>query len=156
MLAAGSAQAVDLRDWGKKFDDASERFVVLAEFNNEAVLDKETQLVWHRSPFGFDDSWNYVFRYCLSRGIGGRLGWRLPTSEELASLAVQINLGTFGLPPGHPFQNVQNDLYWTATTDPSNVAQAHARYPGGGGLFVAKSSFNYFWCVRGGQGYDGR
>jgi hypothetical protein len=32
------AGAVDLRDWGRKYDNASERFELLASFNNEAVL----------------------------------------------------------------------------------------------------------------------
>src|SRR4030095_6393630 len=50
LALANHARAVDLRDWGRKYDNASERFVVLADFNNEAVLDRETPLAWLRSP----------------------------------------------------------------------------------------------------------
>src|SRR5262245_39617836 len=44
LALANHARAVDLRDWGRKYDNANERSVVLSEFNNDAVLDKETQL----------------------------------------------------------------------------------------------------------------
>ena len=56
-----NAGAVDLRDWGRKYDNASERFELLASFNNEAVLDKETQLVWRRSASSAT-SWVFAVR----------------------------------------------------------------------------------------------
>lgn len=37
--------AKGLRDWGDKINQASKRFKVLKEYNNEAVIDNETQLV---------------------------------------------------------------------------------------------------------------
>ena len=37
---ATPVQAVHLRSWDRKYDLASERFQVLAAFNNEAVLDR--------------------------------------------------------------------------------------------------------------------
>ena len=52
LALTSTAGAVDMREWGRKYNIASERFVVLTSFNNEAVLDKETQLVWHRSKGG--------------------------------------------------------------------------------------------------------
>ena len=42
-LLAPPAEALDLRDWGKQFSNARGRFQVLPLFNNEAVLDMETQ-----------------------------------------------------------------------------------------------------------------
>jgi hypothetical protein len=44
--------AIDTRDWGRKFASSDNRFVVLDAFNNEAVLDEETQLVWQRYHVG--------------------------------------------------------------------------------------------------------
>ena len=80
-----AASAVDLRDWGRTFA-ASERFVVLGQFGNQAVLDKETQLVWQRAPgnelVSYDTAWNR----CDRANSGGRMGWRLPTLPELRSL----------------------------------------------------------------------
>jgi hypothetical protein len=49
LALASNARAVDLRDRDRKYELASERFLVLASFNNEAGLDQEAQLVWRRS-----------------------------------------------------------------------------------------------------------
>jgi hypothetical protein len=40
--AATPANAVDLRSWDQKFNNAANRFIVLTAFNDEAVLDKES------------------------------------------------------------------------------------------------------------------
>jgi hypothetical protein len=45
----------------------------------------------------------------------GRRDWRLPNRKELRSLVDYSAVGP-PLPPGHPFANVQADLYWTSTT----------------------------------------
>ena len=60
------------------------------------------------------------------------MGWRLPTVEEFTSLADASGPGPV-LPAGHPFAFINWD-YWTATT-----------------LDGSKG----FWCIRGGQGFDG-
>lgn len=71
---ASAAEAVDLCDRGRKLP-ASERFVVLAQFNNEAVLDKETQLIWQRSPSTTLDVWATAdYQRCAIATIGGRAG----------------------------------------------------------------------------------
>jgi hypothetical protein len=41
LALASNARAVDLRDWGRKYETTSERFLVLDSFYNAAVLDKE-------------------------------------------------------------------------------------------------------------------
>jgi hypothetical protein len=104
---------MDLRDWGRKFP-ASERFVVLSQFGSQAILDQETQLVWERAP----DTILYTFSSadparCVSKKIGGRLGWRLPTRVELMSLLVKNVSTSVKLPGSHPFVGLVPGPYWT-------------------------------------------
>jgi hypothetical protein len=148
LTLAGSASAVDLRDWGRKFNTASERFVVLAQFNNEAVLDKETQLIWQRTP-GSVTSWTGAYQNCLvtANGIGGRYGWRLPSFSELSSL-----LGPGGtLPTEHPFLNIPGQiLFWSSTDVPYDTDFAYLRALTGNfnGTRVKQNIYPYL-CVRG-------
>jgi hypothetical protein len=39
-----------LKSWSRKIKDATKRFEVLDRFKDEAVLDREPQLVWQREP----------------------------------------------------------------------------------------------------------
>jgi hypothetical protein len=93
---------------------------------------------------------------CQPKNVGGRYGWRLPTVDELASL-VDISQSNPALPSGHPFINVQSSDYWSASTDTYYPASAW-RVGFTSGLVApnAKIVNDYVWCVRGGQGYDGR
>src|SRR5512140_126433 len=57
---------------------SSTRFVVLSNLNNAAVLDRETGLVWERSPSAARvPVWADAVNDCYARIIGGRKGWRL-------------------------------------------------------------------------------
>ena len=126
---ANTAGAVDLRDWGRKYNTASERFVVLASFGNQAVLDKETQLVWPISPQPARD-WTFAVSYCHASHTGGRAGWRLPSISELTSL-----LGTDAkLPTGHPFNIDIAQLFWSSTDLPQTADGAYAANLLTGGL----------------------
>src|SRR3989304_296162 len=62
-------------------------FKVLKEFNDEAVLDKETGLVWEQSPDPARDpteeTWLDAQVSCNTSTVGGRKGWRLATIEEV-------------------------------------------------------------------------
>jgi hypothetical protein len=147
--------------WDQKFPCTTlatcARFVVLANWNSDAVLDRETGLVWEKEPnvFPFErpQSWSGAVAGCVQKRTGGRNGWRLPTIEELTSLRDE----TDSLPPGHPFVNVrtitQNSFpfYWSATKYPDIGSLSVAfisGFPGGGGSAVTNNT-NFYWCVRG-------
>ncbi len=71
--------------------------------NNEAVLDKETGLVWQIGTNPYPLMVNFYDAESIYHTVlaYGRYGWRLPTIEELLSIA---DPGLPGhLPPGHPF-----------------------------------------------------
>lgn len=138
---------------------ASTRFIVLTNMNSEAVLDRETGLVWEQSPDTTPPTprnWHSAQFHCNQKTVGNRKGWRLPTVQELASLVDPSNPGgNPDLPPGHPFSNVQSSVYWSATTDASNTTGAWGvNFLFGGVGDGDKSGAHLAWCVRGGQGPD--
>jgi hypothetical protein len=104
--------------WDRRIGKAQRRFKLLSEFNTEAVLDKETGLVWERSPNKNAVAWPNARLMCAQKAVGGRGGWRLPTFNELASLVEPaVTDPTIPrLPAGHPFLDVQAAAYWSATT----------------------------------------
>jgi hypothetical protein len=131
------------------------RFIVLADWNSEAVLDRETGLVWQKSPSA-STNWSSARERCSSERTGGRKGWRLPSVHELASLVDPTQLNP-ALPSGHPFPSVQSTFYWSATTLADNTDTAWIVGLGTGGVHPAgaKSSFDFsVWCVRGGMNAD--
>lgn len=89
MLSSTTAQGGDLASWSKNiyFID---RFESLSEFDHEAVLDAETQLVWLKSPLRTPVSWSKARDFCLNQSVSDgwsrRYGWRLPSAHELGSL----------------------------------------------------------------------
>jgi hypothetical protein len=141
--------------WGQPINDTT-RFVVLSSYNNQAVLDKETGLVWEKSPSPTAQAWSNAQIFCTGAGVGNRKGWRLPTVQELASLQdPTVPPPGPTLPPGHPFTNVQSNRYWSATTADSGSSFAWEVGFGAGDIGTSlKSDAIGFWCVRGGQGVD--
>jgi hypothetical protein len=129
------------------------RFVVLSGFNSEAARDNETGLVWERAPHMVEMIWADARAHCVNKNIGARKGWRLPSVAELASLTDPlVPAPQLKLPPGHPFENVQIDNYWTSTTDAATVTNAWTVDFANAGIPVhPKSLSNYVWCVRGGM-----
>lgn len=137
---------------------AVQRFVVLSNWNNAAVLDRETGLVWEKVPTSNVSGWPFYVVDCLTISTGGRLGWRLPSVEELLTL---MDPATFKLFAGAPFDlsnpngNFHDPIFWTATTDPTTPANAfQADFTGSSNAFESQPKGNdqRFWCVRGGKG----
>ena len=143
--------------WDQKMP-ASTRFIVLSDWGNAAVLDKETGLVWERQLSPQFSSWFAAIFRCNKLVLANRMGWRLPTIHELTSLVDPSVLVVPKLPAGHPFTNVQTgSSYWTATTYAALTTNLNAWYlnfKSGNADNNHKSTAYYSWCVRGGQGLN--
>ena len=126
------------------------RFVVLANFNSEAVLDQNTGLVWERSPATVLTDWKSARSSCLNKAIGGQRGWRLPSIVELTSLLDPSaqDPGSM-LPSGHPFLNSPSGFYWSASTDGEPSKAWHLHVSNGHVHMTSKASTFKAWCVRG-------
>ena len=131
---------------------ASERFELV--MGGEAVLDKETGLVWAKNAnlAGASKDWQGAMNYCRQNvSIANRKGWRLPTIEELASL-VDSTQEDPALPSGCPFVNVEFAAYWSSTKYEGDDRYARAVSMGNGQVFNGDRLHFYFvWPVRGGQ-----
>lgn len=82
------------------------RFVILSNFDSDAVLDRETGIVWSRRIVTESIFAGGIENACWSLIIGKRTGWRLPTLIELQSLldfSLPLTPGQPRLPAGHPF-----------------------------------------------------
>jgi hypothetical protein len=131
---------------------AAERFELV--MGDEAVLDKETGLVWTKNAniAGYKN-WQDAINNCRNLDTGNRKGWRLPTVEELATL-VDPTQSNPALPAGHPFDNVVLAYYWAITTYQPDTARAWTVDMSDGSIYntLHKTlSTAPFWPVRGGQ-----
>lgn len=159
MFAAEQVQAVNGNGpyyaepaWSQRLP-ATTRFIVLTDWGSQAVLDRETGLVWEQAPGTTGVNWVTARSICANKAIGGRKGWRLPSLFELASLldpAVAAPGPT--LPPGHPFSGIQSLVHWTATTNAEVPANAwDVNFFTGGVSFTNKILLSIVWCVHGGM-----
>ena len=128
------------------------RFTVLADYNNAAVRDNSTGLVWEQSPISTTSDWTSARISCINKNVGGMRGWRLPSVAELASLIdpslpapyVQASM----------FTGVHQNSYWSATSYETNTSTSKwsVNLAVGDGLAGTSSkgtpSVNV-WCVRG-------
>jgi hypothetical protein len=151
---------------------ASKRFVVLSDWTAEAVLDRETGLVWQTNPAYANDTWEAAKRRCRDLIVANRRGWRLPSQEELSSLLdASFDFPETALPPGHPFVlPPSNQLsFWSATVvaspgnaniscqDTDGPCAWYVSFVGSGAqsAFPAATDLGLStWCVRGGAGVN--
>ncbi len=161
-VIANSAQAASSNGpyyaepaWDQKLPAAT-RFIVLLDWNGEAVLDRETGLVWEQSPQTTSTTWARASEACVNKTLGNRKGWRLPSIHELGSL-VDPSVVSPGptLPVGHPFTNVQSASYWSASSHAVDPAIAWiVTFSNGIVRDNSKADRNSVWCVRGGNNAD--
>ncbi len=157
LMVVTVAWGLDLKSWDEQINDKT-RFIVLKEFSNDAVLDKETGLVWEKTPSGSSNFRGSPVN-CNSRIVGDRMGWRGPTVAELASL-IEPDNSSPALPNGHPFEDVKSAKYWSTTTKPDfSMKGLTVNFAGGTGYQIVDSTVktenHFFWCVRGGHGLIG-
>ena len=68
---------------------AATRFIVLSNFASAAVLDRETGLVWQKTPALTSHGWGTARTHCTDSTTGNRKGWqgwpgsRLSTATRL-------------------------------------------------------------------------
>ena len=145
---------------------ACPRFIVLSNFANAAVLDRETGLVWERAP----SATQFLYATFIETSgpehcnedvrLGNRLGWRLPSIQELASLMDLTVSNAPALPPGSPFTLPPSGVlsYMSSTTRSSNTnlfwGVEFAPVPQVFDSLNKTQDRAFVWCVRGGQVAD--
>ena len=133
------------------------------------VTDNLTGLIWLKNANCFGTrSWNNALSDSngLSSGScgltdGSNSGdWRLPNKRELISIthdgyygpSLPDTAGTGNWSQGDPFNNVQSDYYWSATTNASSTNYAWSVHMYYGYVYEAyKTNYYYVWPVRGGM-----
>lgn len=136
---------------------AERRFVILMAFNGDAVLDRNTGLVWERAPDPTRRVWAHgdgALFYCLNKVVGGTKGWRLPSVAELASLIDPALPAPYV--PASAFTIDHITGYWSATTA-TFAAPDYAWFVefSNGEVTVGLKDWDLpCWCVRGGMNAD--
>jgi hypothetical protein len=151
--------------WNKNIPTAL-RFV--DALDGTAVLDKETGVVWAKSPSTYQSSWADANLGCYNLFLGGRGGWRLPTPDELASLLQVTGDGTINLPDGNPFQvtlpryGYGSYYVWSSRIAEADTTSAYAvnlaagiintqyNYYTPAGIYPMTNEYYHYWCVRSG------
>jgi hypothetical protein len=139
--------------WSQTINTSSRFTAVLG---GDGQVDNETGLVWETAPFG-SGVWTDALGVCNALAVGNRLGWHLPTVQELATLLDQdafIGGSPLALPAGHPFQGIAtDDVYWTSTGVFSDSTVAWTVNFGVPLVDVADNGESHLaWCVRTGSG----
>lgn len=134
------------QNWDKNLPSAS-RSTVLTAFNNQAVRDNNTGLVWEQAADGTTRTWTEATSYCVNKTVGGTTGWRLPSVIELNSVQDPSLLAGF-VPT--VFSGVQGNRFWSATTVAGISTQAWlVDFSGGIVVIFNKGTSGWVWCVRG-------
>lgn len=139
-----------IKNWQEAHPSA-QRFLILSDFHDEAVLDKDTGLIWEIAPQPTTVTWNEARVICGKRATGGQRGWRLPAPTEMRSLVgPAVDSPIPNIPPGHPFLNIQPTSYWTVV--PEANQPSYAKYVDAflGNVLSFLQIYTYpVWCVRG-------
>jgi len=143
------------QNWDKNLPSDS-RFTVLASFNNQAVRDNNTGLVWEQAIDLTNRVWAQALAVCVNKNVGGTVGWRLPSVLELKSVQ----------DPSLPSPSVNSiftatgilsfNNWWSATTSTVNSGDAWIVDINDGRVNGNSKSTGQglAWCVRGPMNAD--
>ena len=129
--------------------------------DGEAVLDKQTGLIWAIDTEILEKSvpWEEAVKFCQTVEIGGQKGWRLPTKDELISI-LDTSQSNPALPEGHPFKKAnvykygaQGQIdYWTGTEYDGDNKRAWLVFISNGMVMDELKLFDFkVWPVRDGE-----
>lgn len=159
-VVAGQAQAQTtssgpyyaMPSWDQTLPAAT-RFIILSNFSSQAVLDRETGLVWEQTPATTRVSQGSAISGCTKKTVGGRKGWRLPSIAELSSLMdPSVAVPGMTLPAGHPFDVKPDTGHWSASTNAESPSTGWVANFSSGAVGTAdKAGVALSWCVRGGM-----
>jgi hypothetical protein len=124
------------------------------------ITDNRTGLIWLKNANCFGEK-NWTSALTDVAGLadgacgltdGSAAGdWRLPNMRELHSL-IDLSRSVPALPTGHPFSNLKNDYYWSATTHAFYTTSAWTvGLSYGNTSDSTKMDTEYVWAVRGGS-----
>ena len=121
--------------------------VVNADFSRDGdiVIDSVTGLEWQDDE-SVKKSWEEAIEYCEALELGGHTDWRLPSFNELYTIAdhTKKNPAIDAI-----FQAIVSDYYWSSTTFVGNEDSAWGVvFNSGDDYGDTKSSSNYVRCVR--------
>ena len=107
--------------WDQKLASAT-RFIVLTNWGGEAVLDRETGLVWLTESLSGQMTYQQASLACIEKVAGGRAGWRLPTIQEV----YRISVSGSAVIADSPFPQMTFHAVWSSTA--ASGAAAKSRY----------------------------
>ena len=128
-----------------------QRFVPDDPTNPTEYCDNDTGLFWVKTPDSILRNHADALTHCAELNLGNGQTYRLPEVKELISL---VDYSQFfpALPAGHPFMNIQNGSFWSATplvTSSSNLWEVD--FAKGFVDNLNKSLTNSVWCARSGS-----
>lgn len=138
-------------------DSGQKNFLRFRDNGDNTINDMKTGLQWLKDAnIRGRVPWQFAVKYINDMNAGtiqnyGFKDWRLPTIRELSSL---FEKGKFypAIPSGNPFDNVQNDFYWSSTGGFNVVGYVWTGDMSTGSIkydYVSFCNFLYFWPVRG-------
>ena len=138
--------------------EACEPEIKFTDNNNGTITDNRTGLIWLKDARCLDrTSWEEAMAQ-VGALASGRCGlddhsvagdWRLPSREELESLAEDKRREP-ALPTDHPFIGVQTSNYWSSSVRDNDTLHAWVVYINRGRVNYNKKTGNYcVWPVRG-------